>query len=240
MDGHTSSLITITGIIHFAASYGHDRKVSELIRSSYYPIAPGRASAAARSIFSGVIEEIPDIRNDADYQHGRDAKYRSIVAVPMLKDGRPIGTIAVGRVQTGHFPERQIDLLRTFADQAVIAIENARLFEEVQARTKELQEALEYQTALSNVLTVISRSPNDLQPVLDAIVETATLLCQADRAAIWRFLNGRFQFAAASGNNPEFIDYMRKNPPPADRELMSGRSVIEKRTPARRGSTEGL
>jgi len=117
-----------------------------------------------------------------------------------------------------------------FADQAVIAIQNTRLFQAEQASRRELQESLEYQTALSNVLAVISRSPNDLQPVLQAIVETATRLCQADRAAVWRLVNGKFQFAAACANSPGFIDYMRNNPPPAGPANMLGRTVIEKRT----------
>src|SRR6266542_5841694 len=124
-------------------------------RSSPAPSAP---SAAARCILSGAIEEIPDIEADAEYQHAGGALiigYRSIVAVPMLKDGQPIGAVAVAKIQTGCFPRRQIELLQTFADQAVIAIENVRLFEEVQARSRELAESLEQQTATANVLKVI-------------------------------------------------------------------------------------
>ena len=101
-----------------------------------YPIPAGRVSAAARSIFTGAVEEIPDIYADPEYQHGHTANYRSIVAVPMLKDGGPVGAICMARSEAGHFPERQIELLRTFADQAIIAIENVRLFEAEQARTR--------------------------------------------------------------------------------------------------------
>jgi two-component system NtrC family sensor kinase len=135
-------------LIHFAASHGLMPEGVEAA-GSVYPMAPGRGSAAARSIVSGAVEHIPDVRADPDYEHGHTAKiinYRSIVAVPMLKDGRPIGAIAVARPQAGLFSDRQIELLKTFADQAVIAIENVQLFEAEQARTRESTESLEYQT----------------------------------------------------------------------------------------------
>src|SRR5262245_13169185 len=112
-------------LIHFSAQHGLAPEGVEAIRRAY-PIPPGRASAAARAILNGAIEQIPDVHADPDYKHGRFAQvmmYNSIVAVPMLKDGRPIGAIAIGRSEKGYFPERQVELLRTFADQAVIAIE---------------------------------------------------------------------------------------------------------------------
>ena len=135
--------------MHFAASHGLTSEGVEAIRTRG-PSTPGRAGAAARSILSGTVEEIPDVHADPDYEHGHAAKiinYRSIVAVPMLKDGRPIGAIAMARSQIGRFPDWQIKLLKTFADQAVIAIENVRSFHEVQARSRELGESLEQQTA---------------------------------------------------------------------------------------------
>jgi two-component system, NtrC family, sensor kinase len=159
-------------LLHFGATHGYAPEVTAVLRATF-PIAPGRGSAAARSILSGAVEEIPDILADHDYEYGAQAKimnYRSIVAVPMLKDDRPIGAIAITQPHTGHFPERQIDLLRTFADQAVIAIENVRLFEAEQQRTRELSESLEQQTATTEVLRVISSSPGELEPVFQTML----------------------------------------------------------------------
>ncbi|HEX2477045.1 MAG TPA: GAF domain-containing protein, partial [Lacipirellulaceae bacterium] len=112
-------------LVHFEAQHGLPAAGVEAVRRAY-PIPPGRASAAARAILNGAIEQIPDVQADPDYKHREITQlmsYHSIVAVPMLKDGRPIGAISLGRSERGYFPERQVDLLRTFADQAVIAIE---------------------------------------------------------------------------------------------------------------------
>jgi two-component system, NtrC family, sensor kinase len=169
-------------LIHFAAEHGLSPEYMEAIRRSY-PIPPGRASAAARAVLTGTVAEIPDVQADPDYAHGDGAKtmdFRSLLAVPMLKDGHALGAVVIARTQTGRFPERQIQLLRTFADQAVIAIENVRLFEAEQQRTRELRESLERQTATSEVLKVISSSPGELEPVFQTLLGNAVRLCGAE------------------------------------------------------------
>ena len=138
-------------------------------------IVPGRDSIAGRVALEGRVVHIEDIRADPDYAlpetvaSGR----RTQLGVPLLRDSEPIGIIGLSRKRVEPFTERQIELVRTFADQAVIAMENARLLGELQARTRDLEESLEYQTATSDVLNVISRSTFDMQPVLDTMIETA-------------------------------------------------------------------
>src|ERR1700730_7556858 len=165
-------------LVHFAAQAGYASTPDVLLTG--YPLPPGRTSAATRSILTGAIEQIPDVLEDPDYGHRSQAKtlnYCSIVAVPMLKDGRPLGTIAMARSQTGVFPDWQIDLLRTFAAQAVIAIENTRLLNELRQHTSDLSGSLEQQRATAEILGVISSLPADVQPVFDTIVRNFVSLC---------------------------------------------------------------
>jgi GAF domain-containing protein/anti-sigma regulatory factor (Ser/Thr protein kinase) len=216
-------------LIHFAASYGLMPEAVEAIRSGY-PLEPGRASVAARSILSRSVEEIQDIDADPEYQHVRAAKasgYRSNVAVPILKDGDPVGAIVMGRPQTGRFPERQIELLQMFADQAVIAIENVRLFEEVQARSRELSESLDQQTATADVLKVISRSTFDIQAVLNTLVDSASRLCQAENAQIFLRDGEVYRLAAYNGFSTKYQEYIKQVPIAAGRGTLVGRTALQ-------------
>ena len=191
-------------LIHLAATYGYSREAIEALRR-HYPIPPGRESAAARAILSRTIEQIPDVQTDPDYVHGDTAKivnYRSIVAVPMMKAGEPVGAIAMARPQTGYFPERQLELLRSFADQAVIAIENARLF-------NEKKETLEQQTATSEVLQVISSSPGELEPVFQAMLEKAVRICDANFGNLYLREGDAFRIGATYGASPAYVEFVR-------------------------------
>jgi two-component system, NtrC family, sensor kinase len=196
-------------LIHFAATYGYDAEAIDALRRAY-PIAPGRKSAAARAILNGAVEQIPDINADPEYEHhdtARIVKFRSIMAVPMLRAGRPVGAIAIARPQTGYFPERQIELVRTFADQAVIAIENARLLGELRERTDDLTESLEQQTATSEVLKVIASSSGELQQVFDTMLANATRLCGASYGAMFLRDGDGFRNTALYGPlPPEYIE----------------------------------
>src|SRR5215475_10354285 len=152
------------------------------------------ASRGARSS-AGTSSRYPNINEDADFRHGGTAaimNYCSIVAVPMLRDGVPLGCIVAGKSNTGSFPERLVRLLQTFADQAVIAIENVRLFNET-------KEALEQQTATAEILRVISSSPTDLQPVFAALLDHALTLCEASNGSIYQFEDGVLRHVGLRG-----------------------------------------
>jgi signal transduction histidine kinase/putative methionine-R-sulfoxide reductase with GAF domain len=196
-----------------------------------YPIRPGRGTPVARAIFDRRTQHVPDTREDPEILPVvARTGFRSALAAPMLREGEPIGAVAVGRLQVRAFTDAQIKLLETFANQAVIAIENARLFDEVQARTREVQESLEYQTAISDVLGVISRSPNELQPVIDAILQTAARLCQAEYALFWRLQDGAYHLAGASNADAAFVRHCLEHPLRPGRGSVAGRTALEQKT----------
>ncbi len=191
-----------------------------------FPAPASRASVAGRAVLSGQVEQIPDALADPDYTFRASLvlTYRSVVGVPMLKDGAPIGSIVVAREEPGLFPDRQIELLKTFAGQAVVAVENARLFEEVEARTREVTEALQQQTATADVLKVISRSVFDLDKVLDTLVESVVRLCDAYDGIILLKEDNELRIEAHHGPIP--VDFAKW---PATRHWTAGRAVVDRK-----------
>jgi signal transduction histidine kinase/HAMP domain-containing protein len=155
--------------------------------------------------------------------------YRTALATPLLREGNAIGAILIRRPEVRPFSEKQIELLKTFADQAVIAIENVRLFQELQARNRDLTEALEQRTATSEVLRIISSSPTDLQPVYRAILSNVTRLCDANIAALFLY-DGEVLAAAAHHNaTPEFARHIEQNRPRPSRETTTRLAALERR-----------
>jgi len=197
-------------------------------------LVPGRANVAARVALEGRVVQIADIRADPDFAvpEAVAAGSRTVLGVPLLRDGEPTGVIGLNRKRVEPFTERQIELVRTFADQAVIAIENARLLDELQARTRELEESLEYQTATSDVLNVISRSTADVQPVLDTVVETAARLCGADTCGITIREGEVYRYVAASealAADAELWEAWRRRTIVPGRDSVAARVALEGR-----------
>ncbi len=213
------------------AEFGHTPEMVEFLMRT--PVYPGTDSITARAALEKCTVHIEDLLTDPANQRQdivRISGVRTGLAVPLMRQGDVIGVLVLGRNELAIFKPREITLLETFADQAVIAIENARLFEAEQTRSTELAQSLEYQTATSEVLSVISRSPNELQPVLEAIAQTAARLCQSDWADVWRLEDGGFTLAVSNDPSPDSVAYLSQNPIPTGRGSLAGRCVLEKRT----------
>ncbi|MEY9358010.1 GAF domain-containing protein [Bradyrhizobium yuanmingense] len=192
----------------------------------------GRGSLVGRVLLCGKAVQIPDALVDPDYaypEQQRAGGYRTLLGVPLLRSGETIGVLFLGRKTVNSFTDKQIDLVSTFADQAVIAIENVRLFDEVQAKTRDLAESLQQQTATADVLKVISRSTFDLQAVLDTLVDSAARLCEAEMAFIMRREGDEYQAGAAVGFSDDYIAFLQAHPIAPGRRTVTGRAVLERR-----------
>jgi PAS domain S-box-containing protein len=201
--------------LHFVAHHGLTKEGEDIFRRRF-PIAPDRGTAAGRAVLSGTVNQVPDVYADPDYRAvdiAQVARFQSIAAVPMMREGRVIGSVNVGRVEAGHFSDRQINLLKTFADQAVIAIENVRLFTELESKNRDLTETLDQQTATAQILRVISSSPTDVQPVFNTIAESAARLCEADVATVTRFDGEWIHIGAMYGSSTAGMDALRRTFP---------------------------
>ena len=209
-------------LVHLAAVAGTDQEGTETVRRSF-PQPPGLASATTRAILTHRPVIIPDVFEDREFELTemvRVAGFRSVMSIPMLREGFPIGAITVTRAGAGPFSDTQVALLQTFADQAVIAIENVRLFNELEGRNRDL-------TATSEILRVISGVQTDAQPVFDTIVKSAVRLCKAASAAVF-LADGQMLYEPANyGGSPEALAAARaRYPRPLDMDTAGGIAVL--------------
>jgi GAF domain-containing protein len=217
-------------IYYSVASYGLPPELRQHMEER--PLPSGHGSTAGRTLLERKPVHIHDVLADPEYkliEAAHIGRVRTMLGVPLMREGMPIGTITLMRHEVRPFTEKQIELLETFADQAVIAIENVRLFDEVQARTEELSESLQQQTATADVLKVISRSAFDLQPVLDTLVESAARLCEAQNTVICLRDGDVYRLAARHGFSPELEEYLKAHPMSPGRGSAYARAVLERR-----------
>jgi two-component system, NtrC family, sensor kinase len=200
------------GAFYRTETYGFSHEFMEYIKQ--VPIEINRGSASGRALIEGRAIHIADVKADPEYtmlEAQRRGDFRTILCVPMLRESVPIGVLALHRSEVRPFTDKQIELVTIFADQAAIAIENVRLFDEVQARTRELSESLEQQTATSEVLKVISSSPGELEPVFNAMLANATRICEAMFGGLFLYEAPLFR-ATAIHSKQSYDDYLRRNP----------------------------
>jgi len=243
-DTIVASAVRLSGA-RMGAVYGFDGELVHLVAHHNYPPAvldvlqrmhprrPEIDQASGRAILTRAVAQIPDTLDDPAYPREiilAPGGFRSVLSVPMLREGAPIGAIVIARGEPGLFPDGHVELLRTFADQAVIAIENVRLFKELEVRNRDLTETLEQQTATSEVLKVISRSAFDLQPVFETLAENAVRLCGAERGFIYRFDGEKLSMAASYNVSPEMLEAVRRNPVIPGRHSGTARAALERRT----------
>jgi GAF domain-containing protein len=214
------------------AHYGISPEDVALLQQRVFPMRPDRGSISGRAILTRALVHIEDVRADPEYRVPvvRTLEgYRTYLSAPLLRKDVVVGVINLWRPQVRPFSQTQVEMAQMFADQAVIAIENVRLFKELEARNRDLSEALEQQTATGEVLKVISRSTFDLQPVLDALVENAARLCGASTGLIWRVDGEVFRLTADYGLSPTAKDFWQRHPHRPGRGSVTGRTALERR-----------
>ena len=221
-DAEISVVSVVDGeLIRLASINGVTLAGVEAVRRAF-PMRDIDETITARAIRTRSVCHVADVLSDPQYQQKDTARvsgYRGCLGMPMVRDEHVVGAIFVARRQPGLFSDAQVQLLKTFADQAVIAVENVRLFNEIKT-------SLEQQTATADVLKVISRSTFDLQVVLNTLIESATRLCEADMGSINRQSGDAYRQVANYGHSPELQAYMDRHPIPAGHGSVVGRTVM--------------
>jgi signal transduction histidine kinase len=238
-DGAFAVVVRYDGDLMHLGAYAHVTTEGAKLLQQNYPRRPGRDHIAGRAIVEGTVIHVTDVQADAEYEpvYQHVHRHRSSLAVPMLRDDRPIGVIAIARLEVRPFTDQEVTLLQTFADQAVIAIENVRLFTELQEKNRALTEAhaqvtesLEQQTATSEILRVISSSPTDVGPVFHSIVTSGRRLCEAHHCALIGFDGETLCLLAMDSFTPMGEEAMRRAfPYRANRTGTAGRAVLDRR-----------
>jgi GAF domain-containing protein len=220
-----ASIATRAGEVYrITANYALSPEWNAYVRTLSF--RPGRDTVTGRTLLECQTVQIADITTDPEYTLSAAASVgniRSVIGVPLLREGDPMGVMQLARSRIEPFTEKQIELVRTFTDQAVIAIENARLL-------TELKQSLEQQTATANVLDVISRSAFDLHAVFKTVAESSVRLCAADRAFIFRFDGELLRMVVAFNSSPEFEKWISQHPVRPGRQSASARAALEHRT----------
>jgi two-component system, NtrC family, sensor kinase len=220
------------GVYRMAASNRYKEYLEKKEYLDTVAIERDRRTVTGRALLDGKTVHVHDIQA-SDYDPSTVVAlggYRTVLSVPLQSQGVPIGAITLTRSTVHPFTEKQIELIETFADQAVIAIENARLFEAEQQRTSELTQSLEQQTATADVLKVISRSTFDLQTVLDTLTTSAARLCAADQCGVFQRDGDSYRLVANLGFSHEAVRYAVEHPLRPDQGSVTGRAALEGRT----------
>ena len=214
-------------LLRMVATYNTPQDFKEWVARN--PIRPGRHSGSARAALERRTIHIPDVLADPEYSYGaKDVEaIRTVLGVPILKGDELLGVMMIYHLEVRPFADKQIALVETFAGQAAIAIENARLFDDVQKRTQALTESLRQQTATADVLKVISRSAFDLRVVLDTLLQSAAQLCEADQGTVTQRRGDTFYRSVSYGFPAAFAEYVKDRPVELGRDTATGRALLE-------------